>query len=85
MAKARVSLFFSALVAFGVAQGPAVADEPRLSDAEFARLFKQLHVKSQTWASVPWQTSVTETRKLAAREKKPIFFVVNTGNCLGFT
>jgi hypothetical protein len=80
----RVQLL-TALLAFGLAVGPAVADELPLSDAEFARLARQLHVKSQTWASVPWHTSVTEARKQAARDKKPIFFVVNTGNCLGFT
>jgi hypothetical protein len=74
----------AALVAFGLAGGTAFA-EPRLSDAEFARLSKQLHVKSQTWASLPWKTSVTEARKQAAREQKPIFFNVNTGNGLGFT
>jgi hypothetical protein len=84
MKGARLRLL-TTLLAFGLAQGAAFADEPRLSDAEFARLVKQLHVKSQPWASLPWQTSLTEARKQAAREKKPIFFNVNTGNCLGFT
>jgi hypothetical protein len=83
MKGAHVSVL-TALVAFGLAGGAAFA-EPRLSDAEFARLSKQLHVKSQTWASLPWKASVTEARQQAAREKKPIFFNVNTGNGLGFT
>jgi hypothetical protein len=84
MKGAHVSVL-TALAALGLAGGAAFADEPRLSDAEFARLSKQLHVKSQTWASLPWKTSVTEARKQAAREEKPIFFNVNTGNGLGFT
>ena len=55
-----------------------------LSDSEFNALLKQLHIKSQPWASVPWKVSVTEARALAAKTGKPIFMVVNTGNCLGF-
>ena len=76
----------AALVAMILAVTPGSAGEPaKLSDTEFDRLSKQLQVKSQTWASIPWKTSVTEARKLAAREEKPIFFNVNTGNALGFT
>jgi hypothetical protein len=48
-------------------------------------LCQQLHVKRQPWASIPWQTSLTAARQKAARERKPIFFNVNTGNALGFT
>jgi hypothetical protein len=78
--------FALALLTSGLASTPALAGEPtKLSDKEFDRLSRQLQVKSQTWASIPWKTSVTEARRLAARENKPIFFNVNTGNCLGFT
>ena len=77
----------AALFALSLAAAtPALAGEPKgISDREFDRLSKERHVKNQTWASIPWKTSVTEARQLAAREKKPIFFNVNTGNCLGFT
>jgi hypothetical protein len=81
MQRARVLV---ALFALTFAES-ALADEPRLTDPEFARLVKQLHVKNQPWASIHWQTSVTEARRQAAREQKPIFFNVNTGNALGFT
>jgi hypothetical protein len=60
-------------------KGPAA-----LGAAELDRLRKELHVKNQPWASVPWHVSVTEARAAAARARKPIFLVVNTGNCLGF-
>jgi hypothetical protein len=74
------------LAAFlALTQVPGPAGEPRLSVAEFDHLAKRLHVKNQAWASIPWQTSLTEARKQAARENKPIFFNVNTGNALGFT
>jgi hypothetical protein len=74
----------AALVALGLAVTPAAADESRgLSDKEFDRLFKQLHVKNQPWATIPWKISVTEARQLAAKAGKPIFMQVNQGNCLG--
>jgi hypothetical protein len=76
----------AALLTLSLAATHASAGEPaRLAVAEFEQLFKQLHIKNQPWASIPWQTSLTAARKQAAREKKPIFFNVNTGNCLGFT
>ena len=74
-----------AAAALAVASPPAFADEPaRLSVPEFDRLLQQLHIKRQPFASIPWKASVTEARKEAARQQKPIFFNVNTGNCLGF-
>jgi hypothetical protein len=66
--------------------GRAVAQEEHagLTAAEFQALYHELDLKGQPWATVPWKVSVTEARLLAAKEKKPIFLVVNTGNCLGF-
>jgi hypothetical protein len=57
----------------------------RLPMAEFAQLSRELQLKNQPWAAIPWKVSVTEARRVAARERKPIFLVVNTGNCLGWT
>jgi hypothetical protein len=75
-----------ALLVLCLALPHVVAGEPvRLSAGEFDRLVEQLHVKNQPWASIPWQTNVTEARRLAASQQKPIFLVVNTGNCLGYT
>ena len=55
-----------------------------LSDAEFQKLSKELRLKSKPWATIPWQASVTEARDLAAKQKKPIFMMVDTGNPIGF-
>jgi hypothetical protein len=66
----------------------ARAEEPAtsgLSAAEYDRLTSELQLKNQPWAAIPWRVSVTEARQVAAREHKPIFLVVNTGNCLGWT
>jgi hypothetical protein len=78
-----------ALVAalLGVSAHRAIAQENEgsgISRNEFDALLKELNLKSQPWASVPWKVSVTEARQEAAKQKKPIFLVVNTGNCLGF-
>ena len=55
-----------------------------LSDAEFAKLLPELGVKTRPWASVAWEDSLYEARVRAAREGKPLFVNVNTGNALGF-
>jgi hypothetical protein len=65
----------------------AAAEEsagPIPSAADFDRLVEDLRLDAQPWATIPWQVSVTEARELAGRTRKPIFLVVNTGNCLGF-
>ena len=67
--------------------GPAGAQESTaagLSALEFERLLRELDVKRQPWAGIPWKISVTEARQAAAEAGKPVFLVVNTGNCLGF-
>jgi hypothetical protein len=56
-----------------------------LSKAEFIRLREELNLKNQPWSTIGWKVSLTEARQLAARQRKPIFLVVNTGNCLGWT
>ena len=88
----RLTITLSVLVVLGTMaaglSGPARAEEKStadLSKAEFAKLLKQLHVKNLPWASIPWKISLTEARQLAAKEKKPVFLVVNTGNCLGWS
>jgi hypothetical protein len=78
-----VGLLATGLPAFGA--GPPAPGGPSLPDAEFGKVFKELQVKNQPWATVPWKVSLTEARRLAAAERKPIFLVVNTGNCLGWT
>jgi len=56
-----------------------------LPDSEFVRLRRELDLKSRPWATIPWQVSIREARERAAREKKPVFLNVNTGNLLGVT
>ena len=60
------------------------ASDPELSRDEFERLRKELHLKGQPWATIDWKISLTEARRAAANQGRPVFMVVNTGNCLGF-
>jgi hypothetical protein len=85
-------LVIVALVATGPLLGgfsgrPRAEESPTtgLSKVEFGRLCRELDLKKQPWARIRWRVSVTEARLLAAKEQKPIFLVVNTGNCLGWT
>ena len=73
--------------AIGLAAGKAAGGEdagPALSAREFAALYVKLHPYRQAWTAIPWVISVSEARVRAARERKPILMIVNTGNCLGF-
>lgn len=53
-------------------------------DPDYEKLRKELRLKNKSWASIPWQASVTEARELAAKTKRPIFMMVDTGNPIGF-
>jgi hypothetical protein len=52
--------------------------------AEFAKLHKELQPpKDELWRTIPWQLSILEARRLAARAKKPIVMRVRAGHPLG--
>jgi hypothetical protein len=74
---------FMAGVLFSVVLGCADA-APALDEAEFARLYAELQPPAdEAWRSLPWQDSVLGARNLAAREKKPVYMLVRSGNPLG--
>ena len=67
---------------------PKASEKPkvataRFTEAEFEKLKPVLDLKNQLWTTIPWKYSLTEARQLAAKTKKPIFMVVNTGNVMG--
>jgi hypothetical protein len=69
------------LVAFFSSPAPAAE---ALTLAEFKKLHKELQPpKDELWQTIPWQVSVLEARKLAAKEKKPIVMRVRAGHPLG--
>ena len=74
----------TAFVAICVSPLLTRADEPQLSRGDFERLLDELNLKIQPWATVDWKISLTEARRAAAKQQRPVFLVVNTGNCLGF-
>ena len=70
--------------------GPQAAGEktagppPALTVAEFEKLHQELQPpRDELWRTIPWQVSIMEARDLAAKEKKPIFVWVASGEPLG--
>ena len=64
--------------------GEEPAREPRLPDEDYERLRRALDLAAQPWARIPWRVSLDEARAVAARERKPLFLQINTGNPVGF-
>lgn len=55
-----------------------------LSVAEFDKLHRELQPPAdELWRSIPWQVSILAGREQAARDKKPIFVWVASGEPLG--
>jgi hypothetical protein len=55
-----------------------------LTDAEFERLHQAVRPpKGELWRTIPWKISFLEGREAAAKEKKPIFVWVASGEPLG--
>jgi len=55
-----------------------------LSVTQFEKLHRELQPpKDELWRSIPWQVSILEGREQAAREKKPLFVWVASGEPLG--
>ena len=71
------------LTVFGTAD-EATTPSVEVSKSEYEQIRERLRLKNQPWASVPWEVNLTAARRRAAAEGKPVFLVVNTGNCLGY-
>jgi hypothetical protein len=55
-----------------------------LSLAEFEKLHRELQPPAdEPWRTIPWQMSIVEACRLAAREKKPLVMRVRSGHPLG--
>lgn len=64
----------------------AEADPPRLDEATYKRLHAQLRPgKEDLWRTIPWNLSLLEAQRTAARDKKPIFIWAMDGHPLGCT
>jgi len=60
------------------------ADPAALTTVEFEKLHRELQPpRDERWRSIPWHVSILEGRQQAAREKKPIFVWVASGEPLG--
>ena len=60
------------------------ADAGALTAAEFERLHRELQPsRDELWRSIPWHVSILEAREQAAKDRKPIFVWVASGEPLG--
>ena len=57
------------------AQAPAEAGKPLSSPAELTKLATAIKpsAAANRWQQIPWLTDVNEARKLATKEKRPLF------------
>ena len=58
-----------------LAQAPAEAKQPSPSAAELTQLAKVIKPSAEAnkWQQIPWLRDVTEGRRLAKEEKRPLF------------
>jgi hypothetical protein len=82
--------FSFALVALVVAATSARCDEavPRIPSADFDRLLAAIKPQrgESPWREIPWLTSVTEARRRASAEDKPlVIFTAADGSPLSRT
>jgi hypothetical protein len=73
----------AAAAALALAALAAAPPGEGLSDATFERVHRELQpAKDELWRSIPWHASILEARERAAKEKKPIFVWVASGEPL---
>jgi hypothetical protein len=58
-----------------------------LSPAQFTALHREVAPRGEgeRWAEIPWQTDLTQARRKAARENKPLLMWIMDGHPLGCT
>ncbi len=75
----------AASMALGETTGAEQASsDPGITTAEFEKLHKDVRPpKEELWRTIPWKISLLEGRDAAAKEKKPIFVWIASGEPLG--
>ncbi len=63
---------------------PGVAGD-HLTPEEFLRLHAELQPGDDVWRTIPWNTSLLDARRVAAKQQKPLFIWAMDGHPLGCT
>lgn len=50
---------------------------------DFEKLHKELTCTKEAWQTLPWQLSLLDAQRLAAKENKPIYMLCRSGHPLG--
>ena len=70
---------FIGMAALGLAQ----PTNDRLTQADFARLHRELTAAKEPWQTIPWHVSLLEAQKQAVKENKPVYMLCRAGHPLG--
>lgn len=74
----------AAVLVLGIAGAVfAQGREAELSWERFEELHRALAPPVEAWRALPWHTSVLEAQGEAAREKRPVYMLVRSGQPLG--
>jgi riboflavin synthase len=72
---------FKAILAAGLCATAFARAE--LTTAEFDKLHKELTGAREAWQAIPWQLSLVQACKQAAKENKPVYMLCRSGHPLG--
>lgn len=80
-----VALPATGSLVFWTMQSRAVAGPPKIADADYAAIRSAVNPAKgeDPFTEIPWQTSLWDARKLAAKEGKPILLWEMDGHPLG--
>lgn len=71
------------IVLAGAGAAYAQSEGAEFTWSQFQALHDQLAPPEQAWRALPWHTSLLQAQALAAREKKPVYMLVRSGQPLG--
>ena len=80
----RAAALAAAAALMGTAWAEQSSTAPGMTAADFEKLHKEVRPpREELWRTIPWKISLLEGRDAAAKEKKPIFVWIASGEPLG--
>jgi hypothetical protein len=83
MSKFATTLAAVCLAAVLWCSAPTRAPAEELTADTFEQLHKELTSVKEPWQTLPWQLSLAEACKQAAKENKPVYMLCRSGHPLG--
>ena len=83
MSKLEATLAAVCLAAGLWCSAPARTSAEDSNAAEFNKLHKELTNSREAWQTLPWQLSLVQACKQAAKDNKPVYMLCRSGHPLG--